>query len=648
MVDKVKKRRLGKKDWDFIQKFVKDEKESREKSEFRKRAEAIWKEVDRQVNLEANIPKDRGDDGGDWHNEIELGELSKASELQSADFRRITFPNNRFWFDAHAEIEGELDPETGEPVVDEELQNRVDGAVRAMMTQQHKDFQFKTRVGLSVKEALHHGSFAVEIRSESQMKVHKGTGIESTAAPVWHPYSMWNTYPDPSPSVITGGLFYTGSMIFVDYIPRHRIKAQRGWMNVGKIPKNQNKAKGRDVNDVELIKYYGDIEIKRGEESILLLNSKVILANGMIVFYAPNETPFLPVIYSGYEKLDVRDPYHVSPIMKHSPMQKMGSQMANKALDAVDLKTEPPLVYSSNDPFFVQTGGPVVAPGAKTATKSLAEYKVIETGDPQYAQSGLEFAVSQINSGTAADAIRTGGDSSDKTKFEVKKRTQGGEVRIVDFIDKFESEALMPFLYMQHELNKQDLKNYPFYNPEFDAPNFERVSKGDLPKTVHFEIVGSKGLLGEEERTEKTALVTSFWIEKAPDLVDVPYVAKQMYQDAGNKNPERFLTTKSKEDEFQLKLKQAQEQFQQQTEEMQEKLEDLEKKEFLHSIEKERFQVKLEASNAQVQTMEEQLQIQDKVAELDNKIVQGEKLKADNELLLDEIQDKLKELETKQ
>ena len=643
----VKKRRLNKKDWDFVQQFVTNEKEQREKSAFRKRAEDIWREVDRQVNLESKTPIKRSDPGQeeDWHNEIELGELSKASEIQSADFRRITFPNSRFWFDPHSELEGEINQETGEVVVSEKVQSRMDGALRAMMTQQHKDFQFKTRIGLSVKEALHHGSFAVEVREESQMRVHKGTGIESMSAPVWHPYSMWNTYPDPSPSVITGGLFYTGSMIFVDYIPKHRLKPGKGWFNLDKIPDLDNKVKGRNVKDVMLVKYYGDLEIKRGSESILLLNSKVIVANGMIEFYLPSETPFSPVIYSGYEKLDIRDPYHVSPIMKLSPMQTMGSQMGNKGMDAVDLKTEPPMIYSSNDPYLVQSGGPVIAPGAKTATKSLAEHKMIETGDPSFAFEAMQFAIKQINEGTAADAIRSGGDSADKTAFEVRKRTQGGEIRIVDFIDKFETEALMPFLYMQHELNKQSLKNYPFYNPEFDAPNFERASKGDLPKTVHFEIVGSKGILGEEERTEKTNLVTEFIENKWPGLVDKMYVAKQAYQDAGNKNPERFLGIKSKDDETQIQIEQVKQEAQQQMEELQKNLEELDQKDKKHEIEKELFKVKLAASEAQVQTMEEQLQIQDKVKEHDNVIVQEERVKASNIVLLDEINDKLKELD---
>jgi hypothetical protein len=50
-------------------------------------------------------------------------------------------------------------------------------------------------------------------------------------------------------------------------------------------------------------------------------------------------------------------------------MQKLGSMLANKFMDGVELHLEPPITYDGNDPDFVLNGGPVLEPGAKISTK---------------------------------------------------------------------------------------------------------------------------------------------------------------------------------------------------------------------------------------------------------------------------------------
>jgi hypothetical protein len=96
---------------------------------------------------------------------------------------------------------------------------------------------------------------------------------------------------------------------------------------------------------------------------------------------------------------------------------------------------------------------------------------------------------------------------------------------------------------MQHELNKLYLEDYSFYNPEMDAPDFMWATRDQLPINVQFEVVGSRGILGEEERTNKTSAVTAFLLgnPKTAHLPNVVEISKQMYQDAGNKNPENLL-----------------------------------------------------------------------------------------------------------
>jgi hypothetical protein len=96
---------------------------------------------------------------------------------------------------------------------------------------------------------------------------------------------------------------------------------------------------------------------------------------------------------------------------------------------------------------------------------------------------------------------------------------------------------------MQHALNKGNLKSYSFYNDEMDTPDFMRLSKDNIPDAAHFDVTGAKGLLGEENRINRTTAVTAFAAGNplfAPRL-EVDELLLDMYRDAGQKNPERFL-----------------------------------------------------------------------------------------------------------
>jgi TolA-binding protein len=584
-VSEVKKRRITKADWGKVEAYIAEELHNRQNNRYRKMHEAIWKEVDRQVAMQSMKRIVDGREVIDWHSTVELGELAKASEVITADVRRMVFPHSRAWFRPHVDI--------GEAGADQ--QQLADGVLRAFMAQQHHDFGLKARFELSVKEALHHGSFVAEIIPANRQKVYEGTKLERVAAPVWQPHSMWNCYPDPSPSVIGTDMFYEGSMMICKSMPRHKVEAMavgEGWMHIAQIPK---KGKG---DEVELVYYYGDLFIERHDGDIFLPNCKAITANKKIIYYAPNDTPFVPIVFGGYERLDIRDPYYTSPIVKLSPMQKLASVMANKFIEGVALKTEPPIVYDGSDAYFVQSDGPVIAPGAKSPTKGTNNWAQVDIGDPSWAANGLEMAIRQIQEGTGVNAIRAGVMASDRqTATEVTKVSQAGEIRTVDFVDKLETQGLRPFLYMQHALNRKSLEGYPFYNDEMDAPDFLRMTKEDLPEFVHFEVVGSKGLLGEEERTQRTSMVTAFASGNplfAP-LLNPVALLKEMYQDAGNKNPERFLNLPQGEDP---RIVQLQQQAQQAIQQLQARIQELESKQ----------QVEMAKLQAQSQTKQAELQ----------------------------------------
>lgn len=583
--EKVKKRKIRKTDWQSVEDFLKKELASRKASSFRKAKERIWTEVDRQIAMQ---PMKKYLPGGkeappSWESAFELGELSKASEVITADVMRLMFPQSRTWLETHVKPPMTVDPKTGKPAVavDEKRQKKADGALRSLMVQQHLDFGLEAAVELSVKESLHHGGFVATVEWETQNKVYDGQGLETLAAPVWKPHSMWNCFPDMSPSIIPGAIFYPGSMLITSYMPRPRVLqlAGDGYMNISeqKITKKKNTNKGVETEDVELVTYLGDLNIDREDGNIYLPNSKCITANGTIIYYRANPLPFPEVIYAGYERQDVRDPYFTSPIEKNSPMQKLATVLANTYIDMCRLHAQPPVVYDGNDPYMVQNGGLNMWPGGQTASKGSNKFQQIVIGDPAAALNGLQLALMKLEEGTSVNAIRSGARQSDrKTATEVQKTSQGAEVRTVDFVGKIEQQALRPFLYMQHELNLKKLDRYSFYCQEKGLPDFLTMSKAELPKIVHFEVVGSKGVLGEERRAQQMTAVTAFLLGNpitAP-LVNVVPVMIDMYEDAGVKGAESYV--KSEQPEIPPQVQQQLQQMQQVVQELQQKLQEAE------------------------------------------------------------------------
>ena len=616
MVTETVRKRITKNDWRSVEEFIQDELKTREASKRRKNHAAIWKEVDRQVAMQSmsRNPQDNNADTN-WRNAIELGELSRASEVITADVRRLTFPNTRSWFDPHAEIPPE--EVDGKLVINTDLQTRLDGRQRAFMTQQHMDFGFKSRVDLSVKEALHHGSYVSTVEWETAIPVIGGSNVSSISAPVWKPHSMWNCYPDPS----VGGTntFYQGSMIIKSFKPAYQVKRMKSankdypFFNLNKIEKKTNRREAaEDTDDVELITYYGDLVIPRAGGDILLLNSRAILANGKIIHYEPNPFPYPPVIYNGWERLDVRDPYYVSPLVKFSVDQKIGSLLANRLLDMADLKAEPPVIYDGNDPDFALNGGPDISPGAKTSTKGTANYTVLnDIGDMPSVLSSLQFVIQQIEAGTKVDRVRSGvSPGTEQTATEVIKQSQNSELSTIDFVDKHETHGLRPALYIMDFLNRNNISAYKFYNQELDAPDFEVMKRSELPKNVHYEIVGSKGLLGEEQRQQQTSQVTSFWMGANPQLLKQPELAKEMFRDAGNKNPEKFLNVGDEAEAFQQQLQQVVQQAQQQIQALEQQLSGFAFQDEEHSLEIEQKELEKEQLQTRVITLQALIKLQ--------------------------------------
>lgn len=574
----VKKRRVMARDHDNIAQFISKELERREGSKWRTKHQDRWREVDRQIAMDPPLAYDA--DGnpkepGTWHNAIQLGDLTDASETLTADTLRLSMPTDRKWFVPHVELPFDVD-DNGDPVpVPPEQQREANGVVRNLMVQQHKDFGVRGRVKLAVKEILHHGSVVITVEEERIRKFSTGgTQPDHLKAPVPIVHSMWNCYPDSSPRIQGTEIFYSGSMIITRSIALKDALEMPGWINKDKL---QTQNKNTDLDEhIEIIDYYGDIFLRRHDGNILFPNRKTTVQGAVFLASEVYKTDYSPVIYTGYERDDVRDPYYTSPIVKRAPMGKFVTHMTNRTMDAVDLAVDPPLAYDSLD-NSLKGDGPQIYPGAKIPLRGGSKnINKLDVGDAATGLAAMQFGKQDMQEGTTVDSVRKGvAPGTEQTATEIVKTEQRAEVREVEFVANVDNELLLPYLIMQHDLNLQGMEPYPFFNDEIHTPDFLRATRKDLPKSVIMEVTGSRQLLGEEQRTARfinTATLVAQLEERIGQGTDWQEVRRQMWEDTRVKDPERFLIADDRNAEMQQALEAQQAEFEQALQQIQQAL----------------------------------------------------------------------------
>ncbi len=564
----VKKRRVLKRDQDHIATYINDVYQTRKNSKERRMHLDIWKEVDRQIKMQSpQVMNESGNMDEDWTAALQLGDLADASETITADAMRLLFPIDRRWFHPHVELPEDM-PERDD-------QRTADNLLRNLMAQQMKDFGFRGRIKLAVKEILHHGSVVATVEKQTIAKYHDGSRKETLTAPTWVTHSMHRAYPDPSPAIQGTEMFYQGSMIIESWIPLSKAKKVKPWVNRDRLTESKQ-FKGH----VHLLTYYGDIFIPRQDGDIWVPNRKAVVSDGVFLFSETNETPYLPVIYTGYERDDVTDPYYTSPLVKMAPMGKFVTEMANKTMDAVDLKVKPPTQWDKLDSHLAGNGGPNIAPGAHNPTRGGKGIAMIDIGS-ETASTGLaatQWGKQEMAKGVSVDPTRAGvSPGTEQTATEVVKTEQRAEVREVEFVGSLEPHGILPYLYMHHDLNKKHLESYPFYNDDIRTKDFVRASRRDLPKAVTFEIVGSRSLLGEEQRTARFVNAATF-VANIPPLAaqtDWAEVGQQIWEDTRIKDPARFIIDQADDKLPRSAFEEAAQQAQQIVQELQQQLQQI-------------------------------------------------------------------------
>ncbi len=563
----VKKRRVLKRDQDEIASYIQDEWTTRHNCKKREGHKRIWDEVDRQIRMEApTVMNKSGNPAEDWMNAIQLGALANASEVSVSDAKRLAFPIDRRWFTPHTLAEG---------AIERSEQRTADNLLRNLMVQQMKDFGFKGRIKLALKEIYHHGGVVATVEKQCMLHHHNGSRREKLTAPVWITHSMRRSYPDPSPAIQGTEMYYQGSMIIESWMPMSKAKRVKGWSNRDKLRESK-----KFKDHIHLLTYYGDLTISRQDGDIWTPNRKTLVSDGLFLFSEVNETPYSPVIYTGYERDDVTDPYYTSPLIRIAPTGKFTTEMANRTMDAVQLKVNPPDQYDALDSHLAANGGPDLSPGAHNKTRGGKGIAIIDIGS-ETATTGLaatQWGMSEIEKATKTNAPRGAvAPGTEVTATEAVKEEQRSEAPKVEFVSTFEDQALLPYLYMHHDLNKLHLESYEFYNDDPRTADFLRASKSDLPKKTKFEIVGSRELLGEEQRTARvinTAQIAA-GIPQIAAQTDWAEVSMMLWESTRVKDPGRFVIEQEDDKLPREAFEQAAQQAQQIVQELQQQLQEV-------------------------------------------------------------------------
>jgi len=106
----VKRKKIGKKQFNAIAEHILKELRRRENTKERKALDRKMKEIDRQVSMQPEVAVKRNADGSrsrGWMAELELPNQRQALEMNNADARRLLWPDSGSWFEANAEVTDE-------------------------------------------------------------------------------------------------------------------------------------------------------------------------------------------------------------------------------------------------------------------------------------------------------------------------------------------------------------------------------------------------------------------------------------------------------------------------------------------------------------------------------------------------------------
>lgn len=537
------KRRFTQADVSHIVDSTMEEQGRREKD--RRRLEDIWDEVDRQVAQTPDLRHKMLLDGATidpkkaWMPEVELPLQSQTLEVLMADARRMTFPQSGPYFQANAALTDEylarVDFESliagandVPTLVDQDNANKLTAGFHSHIQRQ---YDFRGHWDLLHMEAFKYGTFVGKARTTTKnifALTTKGVVRQIFTFPVMIPRSIRNVYLDDSKhNVMMEGQF-VGPTVHEIYWRKFE-DLKRAAMKGGSDPKKNGwrmdgmkKLEGFKATDnIKVIRVEGDILVpRRSTRALFLPNAIAHIAmesgQGALIRLHFSELDENSYFSHPYTIEDMASPYGTGPLMKGMPIQKAAVEALTRLMEWAALDTQPPVKHEAEDPFFSQTGGPVVAPGQIWAT--IGNVEPVQIGNGSALFNLYVGFLQQYADLTGVNAPRLGQQTvSHTTAFAKDVENQRGTARTVDYVTSVLNNPMGRWLELEYRLGRKFRGKQTIFIEEYGG--FVEIESKHLPDLVSYEVFGASG--PAEERQEELVQSNAVQIATQIELLKI-------------------------------------------------------------------------------------------------------------------------------
>jgi len=544
-IDKGKtttKRRFDQREFNQAAQQIVDEHARRKRN--RKDLEQDWKEIDRQVRMEPDDKFKRDQHGNlivsrKWMPEMELPLQAQTKEVLCADARRMMFPDIGTWFIAHAEVTdryleradliGAI-PGDENDIPSKITQDAADKLVEGWLNFIHRQYDFGGHIDIINAEAFSYGTGigrVAEVKKPVFMPTARGVLREEKTIPVLFPRPIQNTYlDDTSFNTMNEGYLLGPSVIFHEtrQLADIILAAKKGSndperANGGWMPKALAKLEGDKNGNVETLEFEGDLVIPRETTRSMVVPGVIVTVvkgkkDASVIRLRVRRQKTSTYIQFPYHAENAMQTYASAPLMKGRPIHKAAVEAFNRVMQAAILNTEPPISYDRSDPFFVQTGGPVIYPRALWGVNNPQDVVQHDIGDVGALTQTYLLLLQQYSDVTGINAPRLGAQTvSHTTAFSKEAELSRGVVRTVDYVRSSLKGPLTQFLHMEYEMALRMLgsRTDTVYIEPYRG--FVEITRQILPDKASFDALGSGGPAEEQAKMQRRLQAMTFAIQ---------------------------------------------------------------------------------------------------------------------------------------
>ncbi len=539
----VKGKGLSTKQKNSLAKFVYDEFKRRATTAERKHLEDQWKEVDRQVAMEAK--DDWEQTHKPWEPKFELPLQANSLETLISDTYEMRFAGNGHWFSATAAMSDEYlqrltkavrIPTANNPYQTEFDQADIDAITQSILVHSHAMTKFAEQLVMMDTLGMKYGTTGLRVRGVKRHRLISDAGIASVSRrdlgviPVATPVDIRRYYPDNTPEIAASfGAYTTPLEILTCRMTKADllIAAKKGGSNsddpLGGWIKDEvsrledDKVKANEF--VELIEAEGDFVVdSEGDETYYMPNVTVTVAHGKgvgdpkLVKINVNPMEERSIFAATYFK-DKVGAYGVSPLMKGAPFQKMAQYAAENVIYVAEMQKKPPVWINGQDPVL-KANGVKIEPGE--LVKTVRKPEAIDIGDLNGSSAVFNNMKAQHENSTGVDDVRQGAQTkSHQTAFAVNTETNKGQKRTVRYIRSTESFGILDsVLHRQMAILRQGMNEQLVYIKEFDS--YIMASGQALPDEAVFKIKGAAAQVEDAQKKQARNQTFQLLVQSEP------------------------------------------------------------------------------------------------------------------------------------